>query len=55
MSAGDNLVVGPIDVPCTGQRAYNVGGAFFNSNLCGEDELYGWAEYAEAWAVKVST
>lgn len=45
----DNLVVGPIDVPCSGTTIW--GGTFNGTNACDTNEIYGWAQYAEQYAV----
>lgn len=40
----DNTVVGPINVPCTGTTSW---GSTYTNTRCGENEIIGWAEYAE--------
>lgn len=47
----NNIVVGPINVPCTGVRADGV--TPFRTATCGGDDRYGWAEYAENYAQTV--
>jgi len=44
----NNIVVGGIDIPCTGIAK----GLTFNATKCGSNELYGWANYCEAVAVE---
>eukprot|EP00798_Chlamydomonas_sp_ICE-L_P008461 gene8461-4904_t len=45
----NNVVVGPISLPCFGRTTWD---AQWNSSLCGRDEIYGWAQAAEAYAVE---
>lgn len=48
----DTLVVGPIQVPCSGNTSW--GGAW-TASKCGENEIVGWAQYAEEVARTVRT
>ena len=41
----NNIIVGPIDVPCNSTK-YS-----FNSQNCGGLEVYGWAQFAQDYAV----
>lgn len=46
----NNIVVGPINIPCNGVRA---DGSVWSSTTCSVNDRYGWAEFAEDYAVKV--
>ena len=46
----NNIVVGPINVPCSSNDTRFLK---FNSSNCGLLEIYGWAEYAQHYAVTV--
>ena len=52
-NAGDNIVVGPIEVPCQGVWAAS-GMSFNSATSCGLVEQYGWAAAADAAAAAVS-
>ncbi|KAG2485992.1 hypothetical protein HYH03_015314 [Edaphochlamys debaryana] len=41
----DNVVLGPVDVPCTGVSPTS--GVPYNASQCKPDDLYGWAAVAE--------
>lgn len=45
----NNLVFGPIPVPCTGTTDQ---GQTWSASACGGNEIYGWAQYAEKWVVQ---
>eukprot|EP00198_Chlamydomonas_reinhardtii_P004923 XP_001694259.1 gametolysin-like matrix metalloproteinase [Chlamydomonas reinhardtii] len=46
----DNIVVGPVDVPCAGVSAKS--GTPYSAASCSPDDVYGFAEAAEAAAVR---
>ncbi|KAG2495317.1 hypothetical protein HYH03_006588 [Edaphochlamys debaryana] len=50
MSTPDNLVFGPIDVPCTGSQPTK--GAYDLKTKCGDPELYGLWDLAKEWLRK---
>jgi hypothetical protein len=43
-TSGNQLIIGPITVPCTGTTA---GGSYYDSNACSSNAPYGWQEAAE--------
>lgn len=43
---GDNIVVGPITIPCNGTTSF---GAYWYADRCGNNEIWGWASAAENW------
>eukprot|EP00798_Chlamydomonas_sp_ICE-L_P021703 gene21703-28727_t len=51
MTKDDNIIF-PIDIPCSGPWLSGQPGARFYSTLCGDNELYGWAEYADGIATR---
>jgi hypothetical protein len=54
-ACSDNIVVGPVNIPCSGQSTA-MGQTFtFGSTSCGMNDLMGWAGYVEAYALQVST
>ena len=48
----DNLVVGPIPIPCTGTMSWGM--SFDSINQCGGPEIYGWAEFGQNYTKNVS-
>lgn len=50
-TSSNNIVVGPIYVPCRGVRADGI--TPFSTATCGGNDRYGWAEYAENYTTKV--
>lgn len=43
----NNIIIGPIDVPCSGVRADGV--TPWSSTSCSTNDRYGWAEWTEAY------
>ncbi|GAX73434.1 hypothetical protein CEUSTIGMA_g886.t1 [Chlamydomonas eustigma] len=48
-SSANNLIVGPIDLPCTGVTNY---GANWSAGSCGTNDILGWAQYCENYATQ---
>lgn len=45
-----NIIVGPIDMPCSGTGSAGP----WTAGACGNSEIWGWASWVEDWARTVS-
>ena len=49
MSPSDNIVLGPVDIPCSGRTSKGD----FDSSRCGPQDFLSWAEIAMDYAAQV--